>query len=139
MQQPAFPQYLTESAKRKVHSLQRPCSAFLRVNYGINQRLQGRHFSHRNGKMRIKGNLADDATHKKIKAIIRRRHPGWNITGWTGVAYLTCGQRLVDASAAERVTGAGAPSASVRPPHTASRYGLALAVPGSPRPFQAKL
>ena len=72
-----------DEPEREAHSLQRPCSAFLRVNYGINQRLQGRHFSHRNGKMRIKGNLADDATHKKIKAIIRRRHPGWNIAGWS--------------------------------------------------------
>lgn len=52
---------------------------FLRVNYGIHHKLQGRH---RNGTMRIKGDWADDATHDKIKAIIRRRHPGWNITGW---------------------------------------------------------
>ena len=60
----------------------REAAKFLRVNYGINHRLQGRHFSHRSGKMRIKGDWADDATHEKIKAIIRRRHPGWNITGW---------------------------------------------------------
>ncbi len=55
---------------------------YIRVNYGINQRGRGNYFSHENGKMRINGAWADDATHEKIKRIIRSRHPGWNITGW---------------------------------------------------------
>ena len=55
----------------------------LNVNYGINVRIKGSYFSHRNGTMRIKGDWSDGATHEKIKTIIRRRHPGWNITGWS--------------------------------------------------------
>jgi hypothetical protein len=57
-------------------------SAFIRVNYGVNRRLRKRQFEHRNGKMRIKGSWGDTATHEKIKAIIHRRHHGWQITGW---------------------------------------------------------
>lgn len=55
---------------------------FVTINYGINHRLYGRHFSHRNGTMRIKGDWSSDSTQQKIKRIIIKRHPGWNITGW---------------------------------------------------------
>lgn len=59
--------------------------ARLHINYGINRaiRRKGRRgIEHSQGKMAIVGNWDDDATHEKIFAIIRRRHPGWLVTGY---------------------------------------------------------
>lgn len=57
----------------------------LRINYGINRRVPVRdssYIAHANGKMAIVGQWEDDSTHDKIRSIIKRRHPGWAITGW---------------------------------------------------------
>lgn len=59
----------------------KPAADWLRINYGINRR-NGRKIEHANGKMRVKGNWGDEATHAKIRRLIARRNPGWSITGW---------------------------------------------------------
>lgn len=66
-------------------SLQQPeavtDSRWLLINYGINCR-SGRRIEHRYGKLRIKGRWLNDDTMRKIHTHIRRRHPGWLITGY---------------------------------------------------------
>jgi hypothetical protein len=54
---------------------------WLRINYGLNRKHK-RKFEHLYGKIRCVGSWECDETHNKIRTLIRRRHPGWNITGY---------------------------------------------------------
>lgn len=55
----------------------------LKINYGVNRKEPGKKkIEHKNGRLTIWGNWAEESTHETIKMRIRADHPGWLITGY---------------------------------------------------------
>jgi hypothetical protein len=60
---------------------QRLVRRWLRINYGVNRREKGKTL-HAYGKLRCKGDWSADDTHRHIRTLILKRHPGWMLTGY---------------------------------------------------------
>ena len=82
-------------------------SGYTVVNYGVN-RGAGRKTEHKNGQLRIKADYDAPGTHDKIMAMIRRKNPGWCITGFAPakpLAAKTC-PSVDDAALGKSLAGA---------------------------------
>lgn len=59
--------------------------AMIQVNYGVNRAVakHGRvHIEHRNGKLILDGDWEDDEFRRRIRLLILKVNPGWNVTGY---------------------------------------------------------
>lgn len=54
----------------------------MKINYGINRKITGKRLQHENHSFNLNGSWDDEEFHDRIRDEIKRKHPGWSITGY---------------------------------------------------------
>ncbi len=54
----------------------------MKINYGINRKNEKGKTEHDNGHIKLNVGWGNDKDHAEIRDAIRKKHPGWMITGY---------------------------------------------------------